>query len=59
MKAIKWIQNVSAAAALIVALNLVDSLGVSFKDTCAATMLLVLSVTMLLGRALEEERRAK
>ena len=34
MKVIKWIQNVAAAAAFIVALNLVDGLGVSIKDAC-------------------------
>lgn len=56
MKVIRWIQNVAAAAAFIVALNLVDGLGVSIKDACTAGVLLVLSVTMLLGRALEEER---
>ena len=59
MKVIRWIQNVAAAAALVVALNLVDGLGVSFKDACTATVLLVLSVAMLLGRAMEEERRAE
>lgn len=60
MKVIRWIQNVAAAAAIIVALNLVDGLGISFKDACMAGVLLVLSVAMLLGRALkEEERRAE
>lgn len=57
MKIIRWIQNVAAAAAFIVALNLVDGLGVSIKDACTAGVLLVLSVAMLLGRALEEEER--
>lgn len=60
MKVIRWIQNVAAAVAIIVALNLVDGLGISFKDACMAGVLLVLSVAMLLGRALkEEERRAE
>lgn len=60
MKVIRWIQNVAATAAIIVALNLVDGLGISFKDACMAGVLLVLSVAMLLGRALkEEERRAE
>lgn len=60
MKVIRWIQNVAAAAAIIVALNLVDGLGISFKDACTAGVLLVLSVAMLLERALkEEERRAE
>ena len=50
----------AAAVAIIVALNLVDGLGISFKDACMAGVLLVLSVAMLLGRALkEEERRAE
>ena len=53
MKIIRWIQNVAAAAAF----NLVDGLGVSIKDACTAGVLLVLSVAMLLGRALEEEER--
>lgn len=44
MKIIRWIQNVAAAAAFIVALNLVDGLGVSIKDACTAGVLLVLSV---------------
>lgn len=57
MKVIRWIQNVAAAAALIMALNLVDGLGISFRDACTAGVLLVLSVAMLLGRALEEEER--
>ena len=46
----------AATAAFIVALNLVDGFGVSVKDACTAGVLLVLSVAMLLGRALEEER---
>lgn len=57
MKAIRWIQNVAAAAAIIVALNLVDGLDISLKDACTAVVLLVLSMAMLLGRALEEEER--
>ena len=32
MKVIRWIQNVAATAAFIMALNLVDGLGVSIKD---------------------------
>ena len=40
MKIIRWIQNVAAAAAFIVALNLVDGLGVSIKDACTAGVLL-------------------
>ena len=47
----------AAAAAFIVALNLVDGLGVSIKDACTAGVLVVLSVAMLLGRVLEEEER--
>lgn len=31
MKVIRWIQNVAATAAFIMALNLVDGLGVSIK----------------------------
>ena len=57
MKVIRWIQNVAAMAAIVVALNLVDGLGVSVKDACTAGVLLALSVAMLLGRALEEEER--
>lgn len=57
MKVVRWIQNVAAAAAFIVALNLVDGLGISFKDACIAMVLLVLSMSMLLGRLLEEEER--
>lgn len=57
MKVIKWIQNVAAATAIVVALNLVDGLDISFKDACSAIVLLVLSMAMLLGRAVEEEER--
>lgn len=57
MKVIRWIQNVAAAAAFIVALNLVDGLGISFKDAGIAVVLLVLSMSMLLGRLMEEEER--
>ena len=56
MKVIRWIQNLAAIAALVLALNLADGLEISFKDACTAGVLLVLSVAMLLGRALEEER---
>lgn len=59
MKTIKWIQNISAAIAFIIAITLVDGLGVTFKDICIATVLIVLAVSTLLGRALEEERRAE
>lgn len=45
------------AAAFIVALNLVDGLGISFKDACIAVVLMVLSMSMLLGRLMEEEER--
>lgn len=47
----------AATAAFIVALNLVDGLGVSIKDACTAGVLLILLVAMLLGRVLEEEER--
>lgn len=59
MKAIRWIQNVAAAVALIMALGLVDELEVSFKDACTAGVLVVLAMAMLLGRAWKEERRAE
>ena len=57
MKVIRWIQNVAATAAFIMALNLVDGLGVSIKDVCTAGVLVILSVSLLLGRVLEEEER--
>lgn len=59
MKAIKWIQNVAAVAAIIVALNVADKLDVTFKDACTAGVLIVMAVAMLLERALKEERRAE
>lgn len=59
MKTIRWIQNVAAAVALIMALGLVDELEVSFKDACTAGVLVALAMAMLLGRALKEERRAE
>ena len=59
MKVIRWIQNVAAVAALALALSLADGLEISFKDGCAAGVLVVLAVVMLLGRAWKEERRAE
>lgn len=59
MKVIRWIQNLAAVAALVVALNLADESEISFKDACTTGVLLVLSVAMLLGRAWEEERRVE
>lgn len=59
MKTVRWIQNIAAAVALIMALGLVDELEVSFKDACTAGVLVVLAMAMLLGRAWKEERRAE
>ena len=59
MKVIRWIQNVAAVAALALALSLADELEISFKDACAAGVLVVLAVVMLLGRAWKEERRVE
>lgn len=59
MKTVRWIQNVAAAVALIMALGLVDKLEVSFKDACTAGVLVFLAMVMLLGRAWKEERRAE
>lgn len=59
MKAIRWIQNAAAVAAIIVALNVADKLDVTFKDACTAGVLIVMAVAMLLERALKEEGRAE
>ena len=59
MKAIRWIQNVAAVIAIAMAVSLADGIGITFKEACTAGMLVVLAVVMLLGRALEEERRAE
>lgn len=59
MKAIRWIQNVAAGAALIMAVSLADGVGMTSKDACTAGVLVILAVAMLLERALEEERRAE
>lgn len=59
MKAIRWIQNVAAGAAMIMAVSLADGVGMTFKDACTAGVLVILAVAMLLERALEEERRAE
>lgn len=59
MKAIRWIQNVAAVVAFVMAVSLADGVGITFKDACTAGMLVILAVAMLLGRALEEERRAE
>ena len=59
MKAIRWIQNVAAVIAIAMAVSLADGIGITFKEASTAGMLVVLAVVMLLGRALEEERRAE
>ena len=59
MKAIRWIQNVAAVIAIAMAVSLADGISITFKEACTAGMLVVLAVVMLLGRALEEERRAE
>lgn len=60
MKTIRWIQNVAAVAAIIVALNVSDELNITFEDACTAGILIVMAVAMLLERVLkEEERRAE
>ena len=59
MKAIRWIQNVAAVIAIAMAVSLAGGIGIPFKEACTAGMLVVLAVVMLLGRALEEERRAE
>ena len=59
MKAIRWIQNVAAVVAIAMAVSLADGIGITFKEACTAGMLVVLAVVMLLGRALEEERRTE
>ena len=59
MKAISWIQNVAAVVAIAMAVSLADGISITFKEACTAGMLVVLAVVMLLGRALEEERRAE
>nr|DAR56465.1 MAG TPA: hypothetical protein [Caudoviricetes sp.] len=59
MKAIRWIQNVAAVIAIAMAVSLADGIGITFKEACTAGMLVVLAGVMLLGRALEEERRAE
>ena len=59
MKAIRWIQNVAAVVAIAMAVSLADGISITFQEACTAGMLVVLAVVMLLGRALEEERRAE
>ena len=59
MKAIRWIQNVAAVVAIAMAVSLADGISITFKEACTAGMLVVLAVVLLLGRALEEERRAE
>ena len=59
MKEIRGIQNVAAVVAIAMAVSLADGISITFKEACTAGMLVVLAVVMLLGRALEEERRAE
>lgn len=59
MKAIRWIQNVAAVVAFVMAVSLADGVGITFKDACVASLLVILAVAMLLGRVLEEEKRAE
>lgn len=59
MKVLRWIQNVTAVVALVMAIYLADGIEVSRKDVISASVMIVLAVVMLLGRAWEEERRAE
>ena len=59
MKAIRWIQNVAAVVAIAMAVSQAHAIGITFKEACTAGMLVELAVVMLLGRALEEERRTE
>lgn len=59
MKALRWVQNVAATVALVAALYLADGIKASWKDIVSASIMIVLAVVMLLGRAWEEERRAE
>lgn len=59
MKAIRWIQNVAAVVAFVMAVSLADGVGITFKDACVASLLVILAVAMLLGRVLEEERKTE
>ena len=59
MKAIRWIQNVAAVVAIAMAVSLADGISITFKEACTAGMLVVVAVVMLLGRAVEVERRAE
>lgn len=59
MKALRWVQNVAATVALVAALYLADGIEASWKDIVSASIMIVLAVVMLLGRAWEEERRAE
>lgn len=58
MKVIRWIQNVAIIAAMLMALNLVDGIEISRKDMLSSAILIVLAISTILGRALNEERRA-
>lgn len=49
----------AAVVAIAMAVSLADGIGITFKEACTAGMLVVLAVVMLLGRALEEERRTE
>ena len=49
----------AAVVAIAMAVSLADGISITFKEACTAGMLVVLAVVMLLGRALEEERRVE
>lgn len=59
MRALRWVQNVAAAVALVMAIYLADGIEASRKDIVSASVLIALAVLMLLGRVWEEERRAE
>lgn len=59
MKVIRWIQNVLAVAAMGTAVYLADGIDISRKDAVCASMMVALAMAMLIGRALEEEKRAE
>ena len=59
MKTIRWIQNIAAVAAIVTVVSIADGVNMTIKDACVASVLVVTAMSMILGRALEEERRAK
>lgn len=59
MKTIYKVQNVIAAIAIIMAVHLANGIEISRSEAMSATIMVLLTIVMLLGRLLEKESKQK